>query len=300
MAITIGRVRLGSSIDRVWRNRLQFGGQINGIVFRNQSPPNPNGQTKRPYETGPLDRAGIAALTGHACVDLVAPYISGLDLNLEATNPIYLPDEVTIPTQPIYIPPPPPAPTVIDVPYASQKGGTLSCTMGNWNGEPTAYAYQWQTGGANIPGADEATFSLDAPHIGEKFVCVVIAGNAGGGTSATSNEVTVLAPPTVVDAPEVTQDFDVLSCTTGNWTGDADVFGYQWQRDGVNTGTGSHQYVITHADVGTTFTCVVTAISPGGEASSTSNAVIVTAPAAADQAAAPAKPSPSPTKAKKA
>src|SRR5215467_15932908 len=36
------------------------------------------------------------------------------------------------------------APINVDIPAVMQDGTTLSCTMGNWTGEPTAYHYQWR------------------------------------------------------------------------------------------------------------------------------------------------------------
>ena len=39
-------------------------------------------------------------------------------------------------------------PANVDVPHVQQAGDTLTCTMGNWDGEPTGYAYQWQLDGA--------------------------------------------------------------------------------------------------------------------------------------------------------
>ena len=39
------------------------------------------------------------------------------------------------------------APRNVDVPLVTGDGtvgATLNCTMGNWDGEPTGYAYSWQ------------------------------------------------------------------------------------------------------------------------------------------------------------
>ena len=44
------------------------------------------------------------------------------------------------------------APKNVDVPYVSANGQQANCTMGNWKGEPTSYAYAWQRDGEPISG----------------------------------------------------------------------------------------------------------------------------------------------------
>lgn len=75
----------------------------------------------------------------------------------------------------------PDAPVCIDVPFASGaavEGGTLTCTMGNWGHEPTAYAYAWSSGGT------ESSYVVVAGDVGTTLTCVVSATNAGGTTAA--------------------------------------------------------------------------------------------------------------------
>ena len=83
-------------------------------------------------------------------------------------------------------------PVNVDVPYASQAGATLACTMGNWHGEPTAYAYQWFVDGVVHDGATSATMAVTPEDSGHSGACVVTATNAHGDTTAPmSNAVTV-------------------------------------------------------------------------------------------------------------
>jgi hypothetical protein len=78
-----------------------------------------------------------------------------------------------------------------DVPYVSQSGGQLSCTMGNWDGEPSSYAYAWHNDGV-ANGATGATYTTKAEDSGHGLACVVTATNALGSTVAPmSNTVTV-------------------------------------------------------------------------------------------------------------
>jgi hypothetical protein len=85
-------------------------------------------------------------------------------------------------------------PTVVDVPYVggdAAVGGTLTCTMGNWTGEPTSYAYRWQRDGADVATSTPA-YVVDAADVGHSITCVVTATNARGSTEAPpSNAVAV-------------------------------------------------------------------------------------------------------------
>jgi hypothetical protein len=75
------------------------------------------------------------------------------------------------------------APVNIDVPVVSQTGANLNCTMGNWDHEPTSYAYQWKSGGTDI-GTDAPVYAVQAGDVGNSFTCVVTATNAIGSTAA--------------------------------------------------------------------------------------------------------------------
>jgi hypothetical protein len=69
------------------------------------------------------------------------------------------------------------------VPHVSQTGNVLNCTMGNWTGEPTAYAYQWQIDGVDV-GTDSLDYTATAGDVGKTATCVVTATNAAGSTAA--------------------------------------------------------------------------------------------------------------------
>ena len=83
-------------------------------------------------------------------------------------------------------------PVNVDVPYASVTGATASCTMGNWQGEPTSYSYQWHRDGVAIDGATSATYAVQPDDSGHSVACVVTATNAMGSTAAPqSNSVAI-------------------------------------------------------------------------------------------------------------
>jgi hypothetical protein len=89
------------------------------------------------------------------------------------------------------------APINTTIPYVSPEtaavGDTLSCTMGEWSGEPTSYAYAWFLDGAET-GAAGSSYTLVAGNEGHTVTCVVSATNtAGSATAPPSNAVTVAA-----------------------------------------------------------------------------------------------------------
>jgi hypothetical protein len=90
--------------------------------------------------------------------------------------------------------PPTEAPVNVDVPHATQDGDTLNCTMGNWEGVPTAYAYQWQIDSADV-GTDSATHTVTADDAGKTATCTVTATNAIGSTAAPPSNALVVTDP---------------------------------------------------------------------------------------------------------
>jgi hypothetical protein len=84
-------------------------------------------------------------------------------------------------------------PTNTTVPYAAQDNAEVTCTMGEWLGEPTSYAYQWQADGVDV--GTGTPYVVTAADEGKVFTCVVSATNANGtGVAPASNAVTVTAP----------------------------------------------------------------------------------------------------------
>ena len=76
-------------------------------------------------------------------------------------------------------------------PFVAQAGAQLSCTMGNWTGEPTSYSYRWEVGGMSA-GTDAATYDVQPADVGQNATCTVTATNAAGSTTApVSNSVLV-------------------------------------------------------------------------------------------------------------
>lgn len=84
-------------------------------------------------------------------------------------------------------------PTNVNVPVITgnpQVGYTLTCTMGNWNGTPTAYGAQWLRNAAVIPGATFAKYLVTAADVGKPLTVNVTAYTGGGQATVTSSAVT--------------------------------------------------------------------------------------------------------------
>jgi hypothetical protein len=102
----------------------------------------------------------------------------------------------------IELPPPLPqtAPVNVDVPALLPigpvvTGDALNCTMGNWQGEPTAYHYAWLRDDVDPIGEDSPDYITVVEDEGHFVTCTVTAENVRGSTAAPpSNTVTVNAP----------------------------------------------------------------------------------------------------------
>jgi hypothetical protein len=106
---------------------------------------------------------------------------------------VELMEETALPPDPRE-PTPSNPPTNIDVPAVvgvAAVGETLSCTMGNWTGEPTTYFYQWMTD-VQV-GTDSNSYVIADTDAGKDISCTVTAVNAAGSAQVMSNAVSV--PP---------------------------------------------------------------------------------------------------------
>ncbi|HEX4717467.1 MAG TPA: metallophosphoesterase [Thermoleophilaceae bacterium] len=176
----------------------------------------------------------------------------------------------------------------------ARDGQTLSAANGTWTGA-SSFATQWRrcdaaaANCADITGATANTYSLVAADVGSTVRAVVTATNTGGSTSATSAQTAVVAAvaPANTAPPAVSgtaRDGQVLTATSGNWTGTAPTLGYQWRRcdtAGANcadiaTATAT-TYTLTPNDVGSTVRAQVTASNPAGSAVAASAATPVVA-----------------------
>ena len=85
-------------------------------------------------------------------------------------------------------------PTNVNVPVIMGTGAvghTLECTMGNWNGSPSAYGAQWLRNAVAIPKATFAKYLIVQADSGKSLTCQVTAFTGGGQASVTSSAVAV-------------------------------------------------------------------------------------------------------------
>jgi hypothetical protein len=179
-----------------------------------------------------------------------------------------------------------------------KDGELLSAATGSWSGTaPISYGYQWQVCSAageackDIGGALESTLKLSPGLVGSTVRVVVTATNAAGSVSkpsAASGLVAALLPsntalPTTSGTP---QDGQLLSATTGTWSGTAPLsYGYQWQVCNAAGeackdigGALESTLKLSPSLVGSTVRVVVTATNSVGSVSATSAATsLVTA-----------------------
>jgi hypothetical protein len=86
-------------------------------------------------------------------------------------------------------------PTVTGTP---QQGQTLTATTGTWNGSPTTFTYQWQrcdaagTTCADVPLATAFTYPVTGADVGWRLRVAVVAQNAVGSATATSEPTAVV------------------------------------------------------------------------------------------------------------
>jgi hypothetical protein len=79
-------------------------------------------------------------------------------------------------------------------------GDTLTCTMGEWEGEPTGYAYQWLNGSNEIgTGASYVVAASDAPG---SLRCVVTAINGAGATQAPPSNAVIVEATAAQQQPQ--------------------------------------------------------------------------------------------------
>jgi hypothetical protein len=113
---------------------------------------------------------------GLSFCDVLAPTEPGLLAQDFVTSPPPREAATPITTPPINL----------DAPYlagAGIVGETLTCTMGNWEGEPTSYVYAWATDGAPNSAAGDS-YTVVPGDVGHEITCVVTATNELGSTQA--------------------------------------------------------------------------------------------------------------------
>ena len=180
-------------------------------------------------------------------------------------------------------------------------GQVLRTTRGLWSGtEPIDYSFRWfrcQGRGApdasdcrRIANASDNTYVLRQADVGFSLRSQVVARNADGQATATSNPTATVVParPRNVDEPSISGTPVVgarLQADRGRWIGEQPLtYSYVWLRcttEGRNCseiqGANDTDYEVRDADLGRTIRVRVTARNDAGTASAVSNATAVVA-----------------------
>lgn len=188
------------------------------------------------------------------------------------------------------------APVNVSPPYLTGTpvvGDTLTGNPGSWTGTTISYSHQWYSctdlACSPLAGAKSATDVLTAADANHSVFDVVTASNRWGKTSvATAADTVLLAPPASTSLPVISgiaQTGQLLTASTGGWSGSPTSFAYQWLRCDSAGGsclavTGQNaaaSYLLSLTDVGFTMRVTVTATNAGGSSAATSAASAVAA-----------------------
>jgi sugar lactone lactonase YvrE len=242
----------------------------------------------------------IASATGQSYTLEAGDVGRRVRVQVTATNALGSTSAISQPTAVITTPKAPAntlPPSVSGEPY---EGQTLAATVGSWSGtSPLTYSYQWQrcnSGGAecaDIDGASEPEYTLDAEDVGSTLRVLVTAANAVGSASSSSEVtavVSVLVAPANTEPPTISGESaegQTLTASTGSWTGTQPLsYSYQWEICEAS-GEGckairhatSASYELGAAELGELPRVVVTATNLAGSSESSSEYAGVVQPA---------------------
>jgi Bacterial Ig-like domain (group 3) len=198
----------------------------------------------------------------------------------------------------------PPAPVNTARPRISGTyiaGQILAESGDSWSNSPTSFTYQWLrcTSGvcnkAITNGGNAQTYTLKAADVGHTLEVQVTATNAGGSTTATSDQTPVIATavpvPVNTGAPTISGTLQVGQTLTegaASWTNSPTSTAWQWRRCDSNRvncqdipGATAKTYTLTSTDLGATMQVAESATNAGGTATAYSG---VTASAVATPA----------------
>ena len=167
------------------------------------------------------------------------------------------------------------------------SGQTLTSAVDGWTGStPLQTSYQWQlcdTAGGScnaIAGATGQSYTVRSGDIGHSIRLSVTASNGAGLAMIVSAAFGAITPPANTGLPVISGspvNGQLLSASTGAWTGSPTNYSYEWRR--CNTagvactaifGATSATYTLTVADLGSTLRVAVTASNAAGSTTAVS------------------------------
>ena len=175
---------------------------------------------------------------------------------------------------------PPVNTTAVAVTGTAVRASVLTAIAGAWTGAQSTYVDQWERCNASgavcqpVSGQTGLTYTLTTADEGSTIIYQVTATNADAVVVAASVPTAVIAasPPVNGTAPAVTGTTaraNVLTGTTGTWTGVGNAYADQWERCNAAgaacqpiSGQTGLTYTLQQADEGSTITYQVTATNP--------------------------------------
>jgi hypothetical protein len=226
-----------------------------------------------------VQRAYLAILGGAAAVAALGAVFAAMLAGSSAAATLVAPDNTSEP----------------QVTGPARVGQVLRTSNGSWSGtEPITFAYRWfRCDGAGAPDASNCRRISNAPNAsyvlrqadaGFRIRAQVVATNADGSETATSNATAVVqsAVPTNADRPSISGSASVgnrLQANRGTWVGDQPItYSFIWLR--CNTqgedcseipGANDTTYEVRDADVGRTIRVRVVARNDRGSTSAISS-----------------------------
>ncbi len=129
----------------------------------------------------------------------------------------------------------PPVPVILQQPQSQVVNAGASVTFSVSLNPGGAFNYQWQLNGQNIPGATQASFTMNNVSVGTSTYRVIISNSAG---AVISNDAVLTVnpnpPPTIATQPQnwnIQEDGSVVFTVVASGPG---ALSYQWQFNGQN------------------------------------------------------------------
>jgi pectate lyase len=170
-------------------------------------------------------------------------------------------------------------PTITTQPASQTINAGQTATFSVAAGGTSPFAFQWKKDGADIPGANAATFSVVNAQEANAGSYSVVVSNPAGSANSDGATLTVITPPTITTQPAAQSaplgsnvSFTVAASGTS-------PFNYQWRKDGSDiAGANSDTLSLSNVQDGDARTYTVVVSNAAGSAMSSGAALTVITP----------------------
>ncbi|HJQ32413.1 MAG TPA: immunoglobulin domain-containing protein [Pyrinomonadaceae bacterium] len=170
-------------------------------------------------------------------------------------------------------------PTITTQPASQTVNAGQTATFNVAAGGTSPFAFQWKKDGADIPGANSATFSVANAQEANAGSYSVVVSNAAGSATSDGAALTVITPPTITTQPAAQSAPLGSSVSFTVAAGGTSPFNYQWKKDGADiAGANSDTLSLTNVQDADAATYTVVVSNAAGSATSTGAALAVITP----------------------